>query len=501
MGEIRHGARARQMAVNTAVLAGGQAVVRVASLVAFVMLTNSVEAKTFGFYTLALQVAGAWAVLCSFQLGVPLMRDLARAPGEVKQAVGQVLALRLAAAVALWVGLSLWSLGAYSTWRERGIFALLLAATLTLAISATFDEALRALEAFKPSALAAVAQGLTVSGCIMVGVALGRPIDFAVGGQVLGAGVALVLTAVFASRTAGTSLVTVHWSRARAAAMLRLAFGAAVAGQVAAWCGRADLLAVRRLLTETQLGQYSAPYRALEVALAGVMVVYTALMPMLARAQTAGVEAFLPRLTTVLRFGLLAFAPAAVLVSATAPIILRVLKPEYAPGAAPLAVLIWLTPLVFWSAVLHWTLYLQERPWVVVTALSCGLAVNVGLCILLVPRHELVGAAAARVAAEATVIAISAVALTRRVPLGWVGLLLKPVAMTALMGGAWWLWPAGTWWARALLAVGGYALAGWLLRPLEPREWEAIRSLLFRRGNSGRDTPPPPGAPAPPADP
>lgn len=480
MSEPVHGPAARRLLGNTAVLAAGQAVVRVASLIAFPLLTNSVEPKTYALYLYALQLAAAWAVLANFQLKAPLLRELTQPDGRRGETVAQVLTLRLTFSALVLLPTTLWCLHHFVTPRERTVFMLLLAANLCLAVGATFDEALQALEAFRLSALTAVAQGLTVSGGIIVGVLVGRPIAWAVGAQVVGAVVSLVLGAWFARRLIGEPLWRWRWSSTHVRELLRLAVGVAAAAQIGAWYGRLDLIFVERLMSETRLGQYGVAYRAVEVAMAGAMTVHTALLPMLGRAQAAGREALAPRLVTVLRIGLLLFVPFCTLVSCLSPVIMLIFKPDYAPAAGPLRILIWMTLIVFVNAVLHWVLYFHQRPWRPFAALVVGLVVNLALCQVLIPRHGLTGAAAARTAAELAIFGLTVFQLRPFVPIPWPKLLFKPALLAALMLGAWHLHPAGPWWLRALLSLAAYLLGLKLLQPLEPREADLLKSLRKR---------------------
>ncbi len=474
---VTHGDRARRLISNTAILAAAQAVVRIASLVAFPLLTNSVEAKTYGVYLYAMAIAAAWAVLANFQLKAPLLRHLTREGEPPGQVVGQVLTLRVLMSLVVLVPTTAWCCRHFPTTRERLIFEILLLANLIQACAATFDEAIQSREAFRQSALAAVLQGLTVSGGIIVGVLLGRPIVWAVGAQFVGACLLFGLTGWFARRVIGQPVLRLCWSRELAADMVKLAIGVAVGAQIGAWYGRVDLIAVEHLLGATCVGQYGVAFRAIEVVMAGAMTLHMAVLPMLARAQAAGNEALAPRLLTVLRFGLLLFIPGCALVSCWSPQIIALFKPEYAVAAGPLAVLIWVVPLVFVGAVLHWVLFFHARAWQPSLTLAAALGLNLALCALLVPRHGPLGAAAARTTAEASIVLLSALLVQRLTPVDWRGLLTKPLLMALGLTATWLLTAMLPWWLRGLLALAAYALTGAALQPLEPREWEMVKGL------------------------
>lgn len=479
MSEVVHGARARRLFGSAGILVGGQLLGKLASLVAFYLLAGRVESKTYGLYFYALSIGSAWAVLANFQLKAPLLRELTRDDHDSRTVIGQVLTFRLLACLLVAALAGTWGWVHFTTLRERMIFELLLAANLLIALAATFEEALHARESFRPAALATLLQGLTVSAGIIVGVVIGRPVAWAVGAQVAGALLLFGSTWFLARRLYGHPVLRLAWDPALVKSMVGLAIGVAVGAQIGAWYGRIDLIFVERWLTETQLGQYSVPLRALDVAMGAAMTLGVAMLPMLARAQAAGLEALVPRLTTVLRFGLLLFLPCAGLVSMLAPELIGLFPAEYAAGDVALRILIWVVPAVFCETMLHWVLFFCERGWQPAITLATALVVNAVGCALLVPRHELAGAAAARLAAELSIVALSAALVHRLVPLRWLGLVGKPLIMACAMAAAWVACP-GSGLVRAGVGLVAYGLAGLLLRPLEPREWALVRGMIRR---------------------
>ena len=477
---VRHGGRARRLLTDTALLAGSQVIVRLASVVAFLALTRSIEPNTYGLYQLALLVANSWAVLTNFSLRVPLVQSLAREPERAGELVGQVLALRLSFSILSLLGGAAWGLWTFHTARERILFGLLLWAAVQSTVAATFDDTLQGREWFKASAWCGLLQGLTVSFGTLLGVAVGRPLAFAVGSQVVASVLFAVSTWLIARRATGEPLRRLIWSRALASAMCKLAVGVAVAGWIGAWYGCVDMLAVQRMVrlgwAPAALGHYSVASNGFGLAVTAVLAVQAALTPMLARAVAAGEEALRPRLETVLRFGLLAFAPLAVLVSGLAPLLIALLKPEYGAAAGPLAVLIWLAPVVFCSACVHWVLYMSGRVWPVALCMAAGLATNWIGCRLFVPHGGLAAAGACRLAAELVILLLSARLMARVVRLDWRGVLRKPLLMAAAMGAIWWLTP-GSRPLVALLSVAVYAVAWRVAGPLDARESELLRSM------------------------
>lgn len=470
----------RRLVRGTAALAAAQLIVRAASLIAFPLLTNSIEPKTFGIYQYALQVAAAWAVVAHFHLRVPLIRGIARDPARAGELLAQVLALRLCLTALVCVAAGLWCWLDFDTARERGIFALLLAASLILSVGNTFDEALHGREAFERSALASVVAGLVINAGIILGVLVfRRPIAWAVGAQITGAAVQVALTYRLVRPLIAQPLWRLRWRGSLAREMLAMALGAAVAGQLGAWFGRFDLLWVRQALGDTAAGQYAVAFRALEVFLAAVMSLHAALLPSLARAQAAGAVPLAERAGLAVRVALLGLTPLALSVTLLAPQILRLFRPDYAAATLPLAILIWIAPLTFLGAVIHWLLYLFDRPWQVVASMAAGLATVLLAVPPLLDAVDLPGAALARLLGELAVVAVGAGLLARQVRLPYAAMLLPSLGLGALMLLVWYGLDDWPWTSRWLVSLLAYAACASVARPTIA-DGAAVRPVVER---------------------
>jgi O-antigen/teichoic acid export membrane protein len=113
------------------------------------------------------------------------------------------------------------------------------------------------------------------------------------------------------------------------------------------------------------------------------------------RGDVAGM-ARLHRLAT--RYLLLALAPLATWLAACAPQVLAVFGPGFEQGATALGVLVFVAVLDCVGRPAGGTLWAADRPGVVSIVYACVAAVNVVLCVLLVPDHGLTGAAVANLA-------------------------------------------------------------------------------------------------------
>lgn len=475
---------ARRLAANMASLVGAQAIVRVLALVSFPILVRSVADNVYGGYLYLLQLTGLVAVFVNFSLRLPFWQALERESDAPERPVALVLSIRLGLAALSVVGLLTWAQWGLATDRERWLLAGLLLASLLTSLGATFEEALQAKEQMRPTALASVLTGLCAAGGILVGAFVaGRPIVWAVLGQGLGSVLALWLTWSQATRLYQRRLVRLVWAPAQAWALLRPAATLSLAALIGALYGRIDYFVVKHCCgLGLTLTCYGVAWKAADVAMGAVMALLGAVVPRLTRLGVADEDELCARASTFIRLGLLALVPAALSVTALSHTIVRVFKPEDAPAAVPMAILIWMVPLVWTAALLHTLLYLRGRQAAVPWCLALGLAVDGGLCWLWTPRYGLPGAAAGSLLGEVTIVLVAALWLQRATrgatQLDWPALLAKPLAMAGAMAGVWTLVPGG--WGGCL-ALAAYALAGALLRPLSAGEWAQLRSL--RRAN------------------
>lgn len=178
-----------------------------------------------------------------------------------------------------------------------------------------------------------------------------------------------------------------------------------------------DLWLVKALLpAETDAGYYAAGQdiaRVLFFALSGVQPV---LFPAVSGSMGAGT---LPRTQMLirqsLRISLILLAPGALLISATSGAVLALLYSErYAPAAGALAILALGMGFVTLFSVLTTILSGAGRPGFSALLAAAGLVLTTGLCVLLVPRAGLQGAALATTVGSAVAAGAAALAIYRQ---------------------------------------------------------------------------------------
>lgn len=171
---------------------------------------------------------------------------------------------------------------------------------------------------------------------------------------------------------------------------------------------RADVLMLEHFLGPVAVGQYSAAYRVLDVAIFAAITVVTPLIPILtveiARDRAASVE----RCKVIVQAALVCALPVAVVAPhAAEPVIALLLGSEYLPAVAPLLILVWNFVLIvvtlIGSSVNLAIGEVAHGYWN--TALAA--LVNIALNLWLIPRYGTTGAAVAAVCGQLSMMAVS----------------------------------------------------------------------------------------------
>jgi len=168
------------------------------------------------------------------------------------------------------------------------------------------------------------------------------------------------------------------------------------------------------LLGDNATGQYAAAQRLMQAALGFGSLYFVGYLPALSRATIEGHVAVRRLLGDSLHLTAIFTVPLAVGGTVLArPIVVRLLGSDYAASAAPLAILVWVLPVLTFGGHFRNTLIAARRVRVDLAWVGCSAATNVVLTLLLTPRFELRGAAAAFLAAEMT-LALGTYAAVRR---------------------------------------------------------------------------------------
>lgn len=171
---------------------------------------------------------------------------------------------------------------------------------------------------------------------------------------------------------------------------------------------RADVFMLEHFLGPGAVGQYSAAYRILDVAIFAAITVVTPLIPILtveiARDRAASIE----RCKVIIQAALVCALPVAVVAPyAAEPVIALILGAEYLPAVAPLLILVWSFVLIVVTLIgSSINLAIGEVAHGYWNA-ALAAAVNIALNLWLIPRYGTTGAAIAAVCGQLSMMAVS----------------------------------------------------------------------------------------------
>jgi O-antigen/teichoic acid export membrane protein len=387
-------------AVSTAVL----------GLVSAVVTARVFGADVVGALALVTTLTGVLHVISNVQELGGLVRELTRfAPGgsEPRALMWTTLGFSALLTTAILVPFA-----ALSVWLLRDVFEEpgLVGAFAALAVSyVLFDNTAASIEA--PLAayrdgraiwVSHVAVSLTMSvaalACAAVGLdELGGLVGCTIAASVVGLAARLRAT----RRLIGlrTSRGELRQARGRLRQVLSFGVRAAPVNVTQATIGYADTVVLGANEPLDAIGAYSRAY-ALYVRLGQIPVSLSRLyFPTMSalhhRGDVAGM-ARLHRLAT--RYLVLALTPVATWLAACAPQVLAVFGPGFEQGATALGLLVFVAVLDCIARPAGGTLWAADRPGVVSIVYGFVAALNVALCLLLVPEHGLTGAAVANLA-------------------------------------------------------------------------------------------------------
>lgn len=216
---------------------------------------------------------------------------------------------------------------------------------------------------------------------------------------------------------------------------------------------RIDVIMLEKMKGDAAVGIYTAAYKIIDVLMilgAGAVGV---LYPRMAAQAHGAPEALKRMIAASCRYLAALGIPAAVAITILAPWIIRVLFGEaFSAAVAPLAILVWAVAIMLVYMPMAHALNATGREWSWILVLSVNTVVNVGLNLVLIPAHGVIGAAIATVACEIVgfgLVTLFArdIAAIRLVPV------MGPVALAAL------LMAVPLWYTRDDHVLAGVAVA------------------------------------------
>ena len=421
----------RPVARNVAALSAAQGANTVLHLVWFALLTAHLGSAALGVYVFAVAVPDLLGPVVDFGFSAIAAREVAQDPSRERTLVPNVAYLRLVVAVVCAAAtVTVLHLAGYRPLEVR-------AATVAVAISI-----LTALQALQVSLEVRLRMGWVAAGNLAEAVAL------VAGVEVLahrGAGVLSFVWLYVAANALNLAIATTRalqlgrFSLTPAPSVLRPLVRAALplgaAGVVTGLYYRLDVFILAGVQSSNAVGQFGAGYRFIDAIAVFPGLVVAVLTPVLARSFTAGRDVLRRRYATIMH---LATVPTVILGVGGAMTAWRALPAlhafrHYHGGGVVLAVLCPAAGLILLGSVASAVMFASHEQRLLLGIALAVLGVNAVLDVTLIPTFSYVGAAAATTAGEAVSVVALAVAVRRRLGVGWP---LDRLAQTATAGAA-----------------------------------------------------------------
>ncbi len=237
------------------------------------------------------------------------------------------------------------------------------------------------------------------------------------------------------------------------------------------------------LVGGVEVGWFAAALRVVVALHIFVWVYFFNLLPSIARTTQGRPERLQGLMQTSLRItvwtGILIGLAGAVF---AAPVIAVLYGRQYEESIATLQALIWIIPLALVSGNYRVTLLGYDRQHLELASALGGAGLNVVLNILLVPRFGRLGAAWSMVLSEAVILLLAYLFVQRTVaPIAIWPHLYRPLAAAAAAAAVLLLFPFGGVWLKGTLALGVYGLGVPILQPRLVRD---LHAMLVHRKSS-----------------
>ncbi|MDD5110600.1 MAG: flippase [Patescibacteria group bacterium] len=472
-----------QIARNTAVQITGKGLSLVATVATIALMTRTLGAAGFGYYTTAFALLQVAFILVDFGLQMTTVTLIADPRRDPAVTLGNVLGLRISTALAMAAvaGGGIWISG-YPVLVKQAVSLLTLAfsaAHVTAVLTAVFQQKI----SMGKAAAAEVAGKLATLLCVVVCAAAGLGLNAMVVATVLGAGLQALLLYVWANRLLQFSwradfkiwgeIMTATWPLAVTIALNLVYF-------------KMDTVILAAYRSPQEVGWYGAPYRVLELCINLGYLFLGLLLPLLAHAAATGNRV---RFSVILQRGFDAMAVAGLpLVVGGAilaePLMVLVAGPEFANSGPLLSILLVATAIILISAVFGYGVVALGKQRTLIPYYAGNAALAITAYLWAIPKYGAPAAAWLTVGSELIILAVSALVTYRQIQFLPNLRIAGIAALAATMMGVilWWL-PA--WPVLGRIAIGGgiYLIT---LRLLGGLPSELLRQIM--RSEAGNKT-------------
>jgi O-antigen/teichoic acid export membrane protein len=388
----------RRVFWNSASQFGGKLVVLASMILCVRLTTGYLGPAGFGEYAIVLALAPVLFIVAELGLSSLLARELARRPGERDELAGTMLAFRLVGSSAV-VGLALAAIPFLPYDREVRIGTAIAAVGVLLLSLSSFVVAFFQVELRLE--LVAVMDVVTalVTAALVVAV---TQLDLGFYALVAVAPAAAVVNLVLGFALVGRFWrPRLRWSRG----LVRPLLGAAVPIALVTTLGmlhfKIDAVLLSLLKPAEDVGIYNVAFRFFEYSLVLPGIFMAAVFPILTRALASNLDEARAVIEKALDAVLLVAVPLALGTLVLAPVLVELVAPSgFEAAVTPLRILSLGLVFAFANAVFAGAALALDRQRALVAVSAAGLALNVALNLLLIPRYSYSGAAAATVVTE-----------------------------------------------------------------------------------------------------
>ena len=433
----------RPVARNVLALSAAQGVNFLLHLAWFALLTAHLGSARLGVYVFAVAVPDLLGPIVDFGFTAIAARDVAQDPTREGRLVPNLVYLRLGVSLAVTAAaIGVLHLAGY---RPADVHAATVATVITvLATLQSFQVSLEVRLRMGWVAIANLAESLVLVSGVVVLIHRDAGVMAFVWLYVAANGVSLAISA-------GRALQLGRYRWAPAPAVLRPLLGAAIplgaAGVVTGLYYRLDVFVLAAIKSSNAVGQFGAGYRFIDAVAAFPGLMVAVLNPVFARSVRAGRDVLRRRYAAVMH---LATVPTVIVGVGGAMTAWRALPALHAfrhfhGGGVVLAVLCPAAGLILLGSVASSVMFAAHQQRRLLAIAVTVLGFNALLDVTLIPAFSYIGAAAATTAGEAASVVVLAVAIRRRLGIGWplerLGQALEAGAVLAVVLGVGYLLP------------------------------------------------------------
>lgn len=466
----------RQIAFNTAVQVGGRAITALVAVIIIALLTRYLGVAGYGQYATIFAYVGLAGILVDFGFFLIVVREVTKHPGRRAHILGNVLGLRLVAAILIFSLVYLATLGlGYPLAIVSGI-AIASVSQAFMSFSQVPVSLFQARLRMDKATLADILGRLLILGLIILFIQMNLGLLALVAAVALG-NIFVFLFDFFMALP--DAFIYPRFDFAFWSSFLREALPMGIVVVLAFVYFRIDMIMLSLMKGDFAVGVYAPPYKIVEMLLTFPTIFMSSVFPVI----TKTLKESFRRAGPIFRraFDFLSFTALPVLIGIliiATPLMVFVAGPDFSASGPVLGILIFAVAISFINSVSVYTLVAAGKQKSLVWPYVLAAVFNVVANLALIPRFSYIGAAYTTVATELLVVIYTFYLVARELKFVPSGVVFgKSLLASLIMGGV--LCLLRDWNFIVLVGLGAliYLFFSFLLR-IFPRE--LLKELLPR---------------------